>query len=78
MAGAAKASQRRVIVIFDSRYGNTEKIARSFEAGLKQAGVETLCIRESEVKLDSLKQYDLIAVGAPTEKFTASKIIKEF
>ncbi|MCL5067364.1 MAG: flavodoxin family protein [Thaumarchaeota archaeon] len=80
MAGVSpkRTGPRRGIVIFDSRYGNTEKIARSLEAGLNQAGVETICVREKEVKLESLKQYDLIAVGAPTEKITASKTIKEF
>ena len=72
------ARPKRGMVIFDSRYGNTEKIAKSFEAGLKQAGVETVCINAKEASLESLKEYDLIAVGAPTEKITASKSIKEF
>ena len=68
----------KAIIIFDSRYGNTEKIARSFEAGLKQAGVQTVCVNAKDVPVDSLKQYDLICVGAPTEAFTASRSIKEF
>ena len=29
----------RACVVFDTRYGNTEKIARSLETGLKEAGV---------------------------------------
>jgi flavodoxin len=68
----------RACVIFDTRYGNTEKIARSFETGLKEAGIQTVCVNARDVAVDSLKQYDLICVGAPTEAFTASKPMKEF
>ena len=65
-------------MIFDSRYGNTEKIARSIEAGIREAGVETECLNARDVKVDSLKENDLICIGAPTEGFTASKPIKDF
>jgi len=68
----------RACVVFDTRYGNTEKIARSFETGLKEAGIQTVCVNAKDVAVDSLKQYDLICVGAPTEGFTASKPMKEF
>jgi flavodoxin len=68
----------RACIIFDTRYGNTEKIARSFETGLKEAGVQTVCVNARDVPIDSLKQYDLICVGAPTEAFTAYKPMKEF
>jgi len=68
----------RACVIFDTRYGNTEKIAKSFETGLKEAGIQTVCVNAKDVAVDSLKEYDLICVGAPTEWLTASKQIKEF
>ena len=67
----------KAIVLFTSRYGNTEKIARALESGLKEAGVETSCFEAGEVAVDSLNQYDLICVGAPTEQHTASKPMKE-
>jgi flavodoxin len=65
-------------VIFDTRYGNTEKIARSFETGLRESGIQTVCVNARDVAVDSLMQYDLICVGAPTEAFTAYKPMKEF
>jgi len=68
----------RACVIFDTRYGNTEKIARSFEMGLKQAGIQTVCVNARDVTVDSLKEYDLICLGAPTEWVTASKPMKDF
>jgi len=64
----------RACVIFDTRYGNTEKIVKSFETGLGQA----VCVNAGDVAIDSLKQYDLICIGAPTEAFTASKPMKGF
>jgi len=68
----------RACVIFDTRYGNTEKIARSLELGLREADIETVCVNARDAPFGSLRQYDLICLGAPTEGFTASKQMKEF
>lgn len=68
----------KVCVIFDTRYGNTEKIAKSLDAGLRKAGIETACLHAKDVAVDSLKQYDLICIGAPTEAFSVYKPMKEF
>jgi len=68
----------RACVIFDTRYGNTEKIANSFETGLKEAGIQTVCVNAKDVSINTLNQFDLICVGAPTEAFSASKPMKEF
>jgi flavodoxin len=66
------------IVIFDSKFGNTERIATSLAGGLQRAGLETTCINTSNVSVDSLKNYDFIAIGAPTQMFSASKPMKDF
>jgi flavodoxin len=68
----------RACVVFDSRFGNTEKIARSLESGIEEAGIQTECLSSKDVKVESLKDCDLICVGAPTEAFSASKPIKDF
>jgi flavodoxin len=68
----------RACVIFDTRYGNTEKIAESLGTGLEEAGIQTVCINVKGVAVDSLKQYDLICVGGPTQYRTASKAIQDF
>lgn len=70
--------EKRAYVIFDTRFGNTEKIAKSFERGLREADIQTSCVNAKDIEADSLKQFDLICIGAPTEAFTASKPIKEF
>jgi flavodoxin len=69
----------KACVVFDTRYGNTEKIARSFEAGLQQAGIVTVCVNAKDLILDdSLAQYDMVCIGAPTEWHSASKPMKAF
>lgn len=71
----------RAIVIYYTRFGNTERIAKSLERGLKEAGIQdVVCInaREAIPVIDSLKQFDLICIGSPTEGFTAPKPLKEF
>ena len=51
----------KILVVYDSLYGNTEKIAKSLEIGLKEAGILTVCMNARDVAAaDSLNQYDLI------------------
>jgi flavodoxin len=64
-------------VLFASRFGTTEIVARAFERGLKEAGMETVCARTTDVASGSLRDYDLICLGGPTEVFTATKQVKE-
>ena len=76
----------KAIVVYHTRFGNTERIAKSLEMGLKEAsGIEdVVCtnvrdIVASAVDNDNfLKEYDIICIGAPTEGFSAPKPIKEF
>ena len=55
---------------------------RNLEIGLKEAsGIQdVVCINARDVVavIDSLKEYDIICIGAPTEGFSAPKPIKEF
>ncbi len=68
----------RGVVIFDSKFGNTEKIAKSLTGGLLRAGIEATCVNTRDVKLESLSEFDLIAIGGPTQMFTASRPMKDF
>lgn len=71
----------KAIILYDSRFGNTEKVAKSLEIGLKAAGlIETvLCTNTSDIlSVNSLKEYDILCIGAPTENMSASKSMKEF
>jgi flavorubredoxin len=74
---AARKSER-AIVIFDSKFGNTGEIAKSLAGGLERAGLDVDCLNMRDVKIEALSDYDLIAVGAPTQAFSASKPMKDF
>ncbi len=66
------------IVVFYTQFGNTEKIARSLTSGLDKAGMKTTCLSTTSVQPDSLRNFDLIAIGAPTQAFSAARPMKEF
>jgi len=71
----------KAIIIYHTRYGNTERIAKSLEIGLKEAsGIQdVVCTNVRDiVSVDSLKEYDIICIGTPTEGFSAPKPIKQF
>jgi flavodoxin len=69
---------RKGIVIYDSNFGNTEKIARALALGLGEKGAEIDCLKVNQVDIERLAEYDFIAVGGPTHIISASKPMKEF
>jgi flavodoxin len=77
-ASLQKGEGKTAIVVFHTQFGNTEKVARALASGLAQAGVKASCVSIAEVQPESLKNFDLIAIGAPTQAFTATKPMKEF
>lgn len=62
----------KAIVVFDSKFGNTEKVARALALGLRDTGVETDCTRFDQVPLDRLRTFDFVAIGGPTQKRAVS------
>ncbi len=69
---------RKGIVVYDSNFGNTEKIARALALGLGEKGAEIDCLKVDQVDVERLAGYDFIAVGGPTHVISASKPMKEF
>jgi len=78
MASKASAKGMSAAILFATRFGTTEKVARAFETGLREAGMQTVCMDTQKAAPESLKQFDLICVGGPTEVFGATNAIKEF
>ncbi len=69
---------KKAIVIYDSKFGNTEKIARALAEGLKEKGAKVDSIEVGKVDVDKLVEYDFIAIGGPTHIAGMSESIKEF
>lgn len=68
----------KAAVVYTSRFGTTEMIARALVAGLKRAGMRTICANLNDVAPESLRQYDLLCFGGPTEFMGLSKKMDEF
>jgi len=70
---------RRALVAYWSRFGNTRRIAEAIARGLRSApGLAVDCRPIEEVDPESLLGYELLAIGAPTEIFSAPRAMKEF
>jgi flavodoxin I len=54
----------KVLLVYDSVQGNTEKIARAMAAALEPAEVKV--VRPGEVTPPDLQSIDLLVVGSPT------------
>lgn len=67
----------KALVVYDSYFGNTEKIARAVSAAL-EGGAEVRALRAEEAAPEQLQGLDLLVVGSPTRAFTFSEKTKLF
>jgi len=68
----------KVIVVYDSVKGSTEKLAHTIAEGLKQVdGLEVSVKKVDDVKCNDLIEYDGIALGSPTYFGLMSNKIKK-
>jgi flavodoxin len=65
----------RTLVVYDSVYGNTEKIARAIGDAIPG---EVKVLRAGQVDAPELKDLDLLIVGAPTQGGRPTKAIQAF
>ncbi len=68
----------RVVIIYDTKFGNTEKVAMALAEGMKKQRVNVDCLKIDEVDTSKLGDYDLLAIGGPTHTFGLSKPMKDF
>lgn len=60
------------LIIYDSVFGNTKKIAMAIAAELG-----TKAVSVDQVKLEELGELDLLVVGSPTRKFSPTESISK-
>jgi flavodoxin I len=65
----------KALVVYDSVYGNTDKIAKAIGGAI--AG-EAKVVRPNEVNISELGSFDLLIVGAPTQGGRATKAVQDF
>jgi len=67
----------KVLIVYDSIFGNTEKIALAISNSLgSKENVETF--RVSAIKSEQLVELSLLIVGSPTRAFRPTKAITNF
>lgn len=70
----------KVLVVYDttSVNRNTEKVAKAITEVLKEKGFEVDCLYVKDVDQASVKNYDCVLTGSPTQAFRATRPIMKF
>jgi menaquinone-dependent protoporphyrinogen IX oxidase len=68
----------KTLVVYDSSYGNTKKIAEAISETLKESGIEVDTFYVKDVKKPSAKDYNFLVLGSPTKFGTMSFAVKGF
>jgi menaquinone-dependent protoporphyrinogen IX oxidase len=66
------------IVVYDTSYGNTKKIAETIAETLRESGIESDLLYVKDVKKLSAKDYNFLVLGSPTKFGTMSLAIRFF
>jgi len=65
----------KAMVVYDSLYGNTEKVARAIGGAI---GDEARVVRAGDVSLSELESVDLLVVGSPTQGGRPTPATRDF
>jgi len=69
----------KVIVVYESKYGNTKLVAETIIEGMSRVeGIETVIKELKDVDLNKIAVYDAILIGSPNHYGGPTKEVKEF
>ena len=68
----------KVLIVYDSRSGNTEKMAKAVEQGAREAGASVRLLTVNEARLSDLEWADGVIFGSPTYFGAMSARMKGF
>ena len=66
------------ILVYDTSYGNTKKIAETIAETVKESGIEVDLFDVKAVKKFSAKDYSFLVLGSPTRFGTMSLAVRSF
>jgi flavodoxin len=67
----------KILIIYDSVFGNTEQVARAMADALQSMG-DTGIVRINAATPDQLRGLNLLIVGSPTRGFRPTEPIQDF
>lgn len=68
----------KAVVLYYTRTGVTEKMARTIASTLQEEGIPVDLYNVEHFSLDALPSYDLIVIGSPTYYGTMASEVKKF
>jgi flavodoxin len=69
----------KVIVVYESKYGNTKLVAETIIEGMRQVkGVEAFLSEVKDVDVSQVSSYDVILVGSPNHIGGPARGVKKF
>ncbi len=68
---------QNILIVYDSVFGNTEKVAREMEKALT-GKTSVKALRVGSVKPQDLQQIDVLLAGSPTRKFRPTPAMVKF
>ncbi len=67
----------RALVVYDSVYGNTEKVARAVAEGIAPLG-EAKVVRAAEADVSEVRSIDLLFIGSPVHAGRPTEAVRGF
>jgi len=69
----------KAIVIYESKYGNTKRVAEAIVEGIREVqGVETVLNELEKVDFNKIAEYDVILIGSPNHYGGPTENVWEF
>jgi flavodoxin len=69
----------KILVVYESKYGNTKRVAETIVEGMQRVGgTETTLKEVKSVDLHAIPNYDAIVIGGPTHFGGPTRGIKKF
>lgn len=67
----------KALIVYDSQYGNTERVARSIASTLSEFG-QARAVRVDQAPFSELKGLDLLLLGCPTQGMRQTPTMQAF
>lgn len=69
----------KIIVVYESKYGNTKRVAEAIVEGLREVqGTKTVLNELEEVDLNKIAEYDVVLIGSPNHYGGPPENVREF
>ena len=69
----------KAVIVYESKYGNTRRVAEAIAKGMREVSGTEAALRElKEVDIKELKDFDAIVVGSPNHIGTATQSVRKF